>query len=129
MAVIPLRPPGLPKPIAPYSMGSKASDTIYVSGIVAIGTDGKVVGANDAAAQTRFILETIGEILKAGGATFKDVAFNTIILKDMADYASMNKIYSEFFATDPPARYCIGATLVRDDLLVEIASIAHISNS
>lgn len=129
MAIVPLLPPGLAKPIAPYSMGSKAFDTIYVSGIVALNAEGKTVGPGDAAAQTRFILETISAVLKAGGATLKDIAFNTIILRDMKDYAAMNKVYAEFFPTDPPARYCIGTILVRDDFLVEIASIAHVSNN
>ena len=55
-----------------------------------------------------------------------DIVFNTIILKDLADYRAMDDVYSEYFPTEPPARYCITAGLVQDDFLVEIASIAHI---
>jgi aminoacrylate peracid reductase len=128
MAGTPLNPDTLPNPIAPYSMGIKADNTIYVSGIVAIDREGKTIGPNDVAAQTRHVIETISEILKAGGASIADITFNTIILKDLADYAKMNEVYREFFKNNSPARYCIGATLVRDDFLVEIASIAHISN-
>ncbi|MCY3732733.1 MAG: pyrimidine utilization protein C, partial [Chloroflexi bacterium] len=32
----------------------------------------------------------------------------------------------EYFPTNPPARYCIRADLVKEDFLVEIATIAHI---
>jgi aminoacrylate peracid reductase len=78
-------------------------------------------------AQTRHVIETIKKILGAGGATLRDVAFNTVIIKDMADYAAVNEIYREYFGEHPPARYCIAAKLVREDLLVEIASIAHVS--
>ena len=50
---------------------------------------------------------------------------NTIIVKDMADYAAVNEVYRGYFGAHPPARYCIAAQLVRDEFLVEIASIAH----
>jgi aminoacrylate peracid reductase len=77
-------------------------------------------------AQTRAVLESIEAVLEAGGCKMSDIAFNTIILKSMADYRAMNEVYSEYFPKNPPARYCITAGLVRDDFLVEIASIAHI---
>jgi aminoacrylate peracid reductase len=127
MSIKPLNPPDLPKPIAPYSMGARAGDTVYVSGVLALDSDGKTVGAGDARAQTRHVIETIKKILGAGGATLRDVAFNTVIVKDMADYAAVNEIYREYFGEHPPARYFIAAKLVREDLLVEIASIAHVS--
>lgn len=127
MPIKPLNPPGLPEPIAPYSMGTKAGNTVYVSGILALDSAGKTVGVGDARAQTRFVLQTVEKILHAGGASLRDVAFNTVIIKDMADYAAVNEVYREYFGENPPARYCIAAKLVRDDLLVEIASIAHIA--
>jgi aminoacrylate peracid reductase len=126
MSIKPLNPPGLPAPIAPYSMGTKAGNTVYVSGVLALDDRGKTVGAGDARAQTRHVIETIQKVLGAGGATLRDVAFNTVIIKDMADYAAVNEVYREYFGESPPARYCIAAKLVRDDLLVEIASIAHL---
>ena len=55
------------------------------------------------------------------------IAFNHIFLKDLADYQAMNEMYKTYFPTDPPARYCICADLVRPDWLVEIASIAHVA--
>jgi aminoacrylate peracid reductase len=124
-----LNPPGMPKPLAPYSTATRAGNTIYVSGILALGTDGKTVGVGDVRAQTKHVIETIATILKSAGATLSDVAFNTIIVKDMADYAAVNEVYREYFGAHPPARYCIAAQLVRDEFLVEIASIAHIANS
>jgi aminoacrylate peracid reductase len=55
-----------------------------------------------------------------------DITFNSIFLKDLADYAAMNEVYREYFPSEPPARYCIRADLVRPDFLVEISSIAHV---
>jgi aminoacrylate peracid reductase len=118
-------PKGSAPPLAPYSPGVRAGNTVYVSGTVLTNSKGETVGVGDVKAQTRAVLEAIKAVLEAGGE-MSDVVFNTIILKDLADYKAMNEIYSEFFPTEEPARYCITAGLVRDDFLVEIASITHI---
>jgi aminoacrylate peracid reductase len=123
----PIVPPGSPPPLAPYSPGAKAGNVVYVSGTLAIGKDGKTVGAGDAKAQTRFILDSIKSVLEAAGGSLKDVAFNHIFLKDLKDYAAMNEVYREYFPKDPPARYCIRADLVKPEFLVEIASVAHLA--
>jgi aminoacrylate peracid reductase len=88
--------------------------------------DGKSVGAGNVAVQTRHVLDTIKAVIETAGGTLNDVAFNTIILKNLSDYAAMNAVYAEYFPSEPPARYCFQAELVRPEFLVEIASIAHL---
>jgi aminoacrylate peracid reductase len=123
----PIVPKGSAPPLAPYSPGAKAGNTVYVSGTLAIDKDGKTVGVGDVKAQTRFVLESIKSVLEAAGGSLKDVAFNHIFLSDLKDYAAMNEVYREYFPKDPPARYCIRADLVKPEFLVEIASIAHLA--
>jgi aminoacrylate peracid reductase len=113
-------------PLAPYSPGTKADGVVYVSGTLALDAQGKVIGAGDARAQTRAVLESVKAVIEAAGGTLKDVTFNMIFLKDYADYAAMNEVYREYFPSEPPARYCIKAELVRPEFLVEIAAIAHV---
>ncbi len=122
-----INPPQFPTPIAPFSAGAKAGNTVYVSGTLALGEGGVVLHPGDATAQTRHVLEVIKTTLEAAGATLADVAFNHIFLKDWADYAAMNAVYAEYFPGAKPARYCIQCGLVKPDCLVEIASVAHIS--
>ena len=126
MSFTPIVPKGSAPPLAPYSPGAKAGNTVYVSGTLAIDKDGKTVGVGDAKAQTRFILESIRSVVEAAGGSLKDIAFNHIFLKDLKDYAAMNEVYREFFPANQPARYCIRADLVKPEFLVEIASIAHL---
>ena len=126
MPYTPIVPKGSPPPLAPYSPGVKAGNTVYVSGTLAIDKDGKTVGVGDARAQTRFILESIRGVVEAAGGSLRDVAFNQIFLKDLKDYAAMNEVYREFFPAQPPARYCIRADLVKPEFLVEIVSVAHL---
>ena len=122
----PINPPQFPTRIAPFSAGAKAGSTVYVSGVLALGEGGVVLHVGDAEAQTRHVLETIRTTLEAAGATLADVAFNSIFLRDFADYAAMNAVYAEFFPGAKPARYCIRADLVKPECLVEIASVAHL---
>lgn len=126
MAHTPIIPPDSPVPMAPYSPAVKAGNVVYVSGVIAMDKDGKLVGIGNCEAQTRHVLESIKSIVESAGGTMADIAFNHIFLKDLQDYAAMNKVYREYFPATPPARYCIRADLVRPEFLVEIASVAHL---
>ena len=121
-------PEGSAPPLAPYSPGVRAGNTVYVSGVVALDADGNTVGVGDVKAQTRHVLEAVKAVVEAAGGSMEDVAFNQIFLADLADYAGMNEVYRAYFPADPPARYCIRADLVKPEFLVEIASTAHIAD-
>ena len=119
-------PPGTTTPIAPFSPGTLADGVVYVSGTLAFDKDNNVVHVGDAAAQTRHVLETIKSVIETAGGTMDDVTFNSIFIKDWADYGALNKVYAEYFPGDKPARFCIQCGLVKPDALVEIATIAHV---
>jgi aminoacrylate peracid reductase len=123
-----ITPAGSSPPLAPYSPGVKAKSghVVYVSGTFATDSAGKVVGAGDVKAQTRCVIETIKRVIEQAGGTLADVTFNTIFISELAYYKEMNEAYAEYFSTNPPARYCIRADLVKPEFLVEIASIAHL---
>jgi len=76
------------------------------------------------AAQTRRVMDNIGAILKAGGASFDNVVRTTVYLADMNDFAAMNAVYGEYFAAPAPARTTIQAARLPRDLRVEIDVIA-----
>jgi aminoacrylate peracid reductase len=122
-------PKGSAPPLAPYSPGTKAGNVVYVSGTLALDQDGRLVGVGDVSAQTRHVLELIKSVIAAAGGTLADVAYNMIFLKDLGDYDAMNAVYREYFPSEPPARYCIRADLVRPEFLVEISSIAHLNRA
>ena len=123
----PINPPSFPTPIAPYSSAAKAGNTLYVSGMLALGEGGAVLHVGDVAAQTRHVLETIKTTIEAAGGTMADVAMNHIFLKDLGDYAAFNAVYADYFPGAKPARYCIKCELVKPDCLVEIASVAYLA--
>lgn len=119
-------PAGSAPPMAPYSPGVKAGNTVYVSGVLAMDADGAIVGEGDVRAQTRCVIEAIKSVVEAAGGQLSDVAFNHVFIADLDDYAAMNEIYKEYFGTNSPARYCIRADLVKPEFLVEISSTAYL---
>ena len=129
MTWTPIIPPGSAKPLAPYVPGTRAGDTIYVSGTLALDAEGKTVSPGDVRAQTRCVLDAIRKVLNAEGAGLEDVAYNQIFLKNRADYAAMNEVYAEYFGKAPPARYCIITELVKPEFLIEIASTAYVASA
>jgi aminoacrylate peracid reductase len=120
-------PAGSAPPLAPYAPGVKTGGTVYVSGILAMDSDGNVVGPGNIKAQTEHVIESIRSVVEEAGGSLSDVAFNQIFLADLDHYAEMNEVYGKYFGENPPARYCIKAGLVRPEFLVEISSIAHVS--
>ena len=120
-------PAGSPPPLAPYSPGVVAGGVLYISGMLALDKEGGTIGKGNVKAQTRAVLESIKAVVNEAGGTMTDIVFNHIFLKDLGDYKAMNEIYAEYFPSEPPARYCIRADLVREEFLVEIASIAHVA--
>lgn len=119
-------PKGTGKPLAPYVPATQADNIIYVSGTLPLDQNAEVVHIGDAAAQTHHVLTTIKTVIETAGGTMDDVTFNSIFIKDWADYAVINAVYAEYFPGDKPARYCIQCGLVKPDALIEISSIAHV---
>ncbi|QDC40416.1 pyrimidine utilization protein C [Sphingobium fuliginis] len=119
-------PTGTKTPIAPYVPGSLADGVLYVSGALALDSNGQALHPGDVEAQTREVLESIRAVVEAAGGTLEDVTFNSIFVTDWKYYAGLNKVYAEYFPGEKPARYCIQCGLAREGAVVEIASVAHV---
>jgi 2-iminobutanoate/2-iminopropanoate deaminase len=115
-----------PQAIGPYSQAVRAGSHIYCSGQIPIDpTTGQIVDG-DIGVQTRQVLENLGEVLKAGGASFAHVVKTTVFLADMADFAAMNAVYGTFFSAPAPARSTVQAARLPRDARIEIDVIAVI---
>ena len=128
MEKLTLQPPSVAVPAAPYVPGTKRGSLVFTAGQVALDREGNLVGKEDIKAQTRQVLQNLKAVLKEGGATLADVMKTTIFLVDMADFADMNEVYTEFFGNQKPARTTVEASLALPDFLVEIEAIAVIAD-
>jgi len=116
-------------PIAPFVPGAAAGGFVFTSGTGAVDPNGNIVHVGDIKGQTAYTINLIKDVIEEAGGTLKDVVFNSIFIKDWADYDAMNNVYATFFPDIPPPRYCIQAGLVLPELLVEIQSVAYVGTA
>ena len=107
----------------PFSPAVQAGNLIYLAGTLGTDGSGKVV-PGDVKTQTKRALDNLGEVLKAAGSGFENVASVNVYLKSASDFAAMNEVYRTYWPKDPPARTTVVANLVLPDALVEIAMVA-----
>jgi 2-iminobutanoate/2-iminopropanoate deaminase len=55
-----------------------------------------------------------------------DIIKVVIMLKNPADYSKMNAVRAKWFAKEPPISTCFRASLMRDEILVEIEATAYV---
>lgn len=113
--------------IVGYSRAVKVGNTIEVTGTVAVDDEGKVVGADNAYAQTKFILEKIQAVLHRAGADMKDVVRTRLFVTDISRWEEYGKAHGEFFAAIKPCSTMVEVSaLIAPEYLVEIEATAII---
>jgi 2-iminobutanoate/2-iminopropanoate deaminase len=108
-----IRVPELAEPISHYTDAVRAGELLFVSGFVPVDGAGRLVGGDDVVGQARQVLQNVGAVLAAAGATFADVVKVTVYLTDIADRARINPVRQEFFGDTRPA-----------STLVEVSALA-----
>ncbi len=119
-----VRTEGAPKAIGPYSQAVRAGGLVFCSGQIPLDPATMTVVEGGVAEQTRRVLQNLGAVLDAAGASLGTVVKTTVFLKDMNDFAAMNEAYAEFFPSDPPARATVEVARLPKDVRVEIEVIA-----
>ena len=116
--------PGAPAAIGPYSQAIVCGGLVYCSGQVALDPATKELVQGGIEAETRQVLKNLGSVLAAAGTSLARVLRTTVYLKSMGDFAAMNAVYGQHFASAPPARATVEVARLPKDALVEIDCIA-----
>jgi diphthine-ammonia ligase len=78
--------------------------------------------------QTHAIMEKAFRLLQCCSHSLSDVAYTSIILRDMADFASINAVYGSYFNhPNPPARVTIACAAVLPegkDVMISLTSVS-----
>ncbi len=119
--------PNAPAPIGPYNQGVITNGKLlFTAGQIALDPkSGEIIGTN-IEEQTKQVCENLLNILLAAGTSAANVVKTTVFLKNFNDFASMNKIYGEYFGNSAPARSTVEVVRLPKDVLVEIELIAEI---
>ena len=99
---------------------------VAVSGQVALGENGQLVGPGDPSAQARQVFDNLRRCLAAAGLSFDEVIKLTYYLTDMAHLPAVRTVRDEFIDTArPPASTAVQVVaLARPEFLLEIEAFA-----
>jgi 2-iminobutanoate/2-iminopropanoate deaminase len=98
-----IRVAGLAEPISHYTDAVRAGDLLFVSGIVPVDGEGRLVGDGDVVEQARQVFRNMAAVLEAAGAAFADVVKVTVFLTDIRDRPLVNPVRQEVFGAARPA--------------------------
>ncbi len=108
---------------AGYSRAVKEGNCIYVSGTTATHKD-KMIGGNDPAAQTHFIIDKIEAALESLGGKLTDVVRTRIFVNNIKDWEPVARAHGNRFSGINPANTLVESKLVGEGYLVEIEAKA-----
>ncbi len=124
------------QPLGNYPHVKRVGDFIYVSGTSSRRPDNTHIGAKqeesghwqlDIRAQTKAVIENIGELLASIGADLSHLVDLTTFLVDMKDFQGYNEVYSTFFDHTGPTRTTVAVhQLPHPNLLIEMKAIAYL---
>ena len=114
-----------PAALGPYSQAIKVNGMIYCSGQIPINPATGTIEAATIEEQTAQSITNLKNVLEAAGSSLAKVVKTTVFIKDMNDFAALNKTYAELFGGTKPARSCVEVARLPKDVLVEIECIAE----
>ncbi|KAG8738799.1 hypothetical protein FRC12_016546 [Ceratobasidium sp. 428] len=131
-----------PSAIGPYSQAIKAGGFVFASGCIPLvpstgeivqgGVEEQTVGFtlhlkakfNVICVHQTQALANLKAVVTASGSEVGKVVKTTVFLKDMNDFATVNKVYADFFGSHKPARSAVEVARLPKDVLVEVECIA-----
>lgn len=125
MKIIEVNTSKAPKAVGPYVQANKVGNFIFCSGQLGINPEtGKIVegGVIEEAKQ---VFKNIEAVLEESGSSMNYVVKSLVLLKDINDFAEVNKVYSEQFNDVLPARsaFQVAALPLGGNIEIEVIAV------
>lgn len=116
--------PKTPAAIGPYSIAAGGGPFVFSAGQIAIDPVTGDLVSGGIEQQTHQVFSNLKAVLEASSSCLEKVVKTTVYLQDMKDFAAMNKVYGEYFTSQPPARTTVAVAGLPKNALIEIEVIA-----
>lgn len=117
--------PSAPAAIGPYSQAIIANGMLYASGQIPIDPQTGNIVSGGIEAQAHQAFTNVRNLVEAAGITMSHVVKVTVYMADMADFATVNTIYEQYFTAPYPARSAVAVKQLPKGALIEIETIAQ----
>ncbi|AFC87125.1 RidA family protein [Frateuria aurantia] len=112
-----------PAAIGPYSQAVKAGSTVYFSGQIPLDPATGNLVEGDVAAQTHQVFRNLQAVAAAAGGTLSDFVRIGIYVTDLANFATVNAVMTEYFQAPFPARSTIEVSALPKAAQVEVDAV------
>ncbi|MFC6877929.1 RidA family protein [Flavobacterium myungsuense] len=114
-----------PAPIGPYNQAVLKSNTLYISGQIALNPKTMELVLETIEQETTQIMNNLKAILDEAGMTFENVVKSSIFIMNMNDFSAINTVYGSYFdEKTAPARETVQVSCLPKNVNVEISMIA-----
>lgn len=118
-----------PAALGPYSQAVRHGNLVFLSGQVGLDpATGKLV-AGGIEAQARQVFRNLRAVCQAAGGDLDGIVKLTIYLVDLGNFALVNAVMAENFATPYPARATIEISALPAGAEVEVEAVLGIGSS
>ncbi|MFZ5843456.1 MAG: RidA family protein [Pseudomonadota bacterium] len=127
-----------PEPVGAYPHARRVGNLLFLSGIgprkkgskeipgVVLDADGDIQ-FSDIEAQCRSVFENVRTVLEASGSKWENLVDVTVYLTNMKrDFAIYNKLWAEYFHTNPPCRTTVEVLSLPTPIAIELKCIATV---
>ncbi|RUL74422.1 RidA family protein [Dyella choica] len=109
-----------PAAIGPYSQAVRSGNTVYFSGQIPLDPSSGALVEGDISTQARRVFDNLKAVAEAAGGSLAQVVRVGIYLTDLANFAAVNAVMSEYFQQPYPARSTIEVSGLPKGAQVEV---------
>lgn len=128
-----------PEPVGHYPHARRVGNLLFLSGVgprekgtkkipgVELDETGKI-SSYDIETQVRSVFNNVKLILEDAGSSWDQIVDVTVFLTNMEDdFPTYNKLWAEYFATNPPCRTTLEINCLPTPIAIELKVIATIA--
>ncbi|WP_299199879.1 RidA family protein [uncultured Amphritea sp.] len=116
-----------PSAIGTYSQAVKVDNTVYMSGQIPLVPATMEMVTESFEAQAVQVFENLKAVAEAAGGSMNDLVKVTILLTDLANFATVNEVMARYFEQPYPARAAYAVKALPKDADIEVEAVMVIA--
>ena len=112
-----------PSAIGTYSQAVTVNGVTYLSGQIALNPETMEMVEGEISARIHQVFKNLSAVCEAAGGSLADLVKVNVFLTDLANFATVNEIMSQYFQEPYPARAAVGVAELPKGTDIEIDGV------